>query len=551
MQIPLIKWEKNMSNNTATENKKLDGTRIFLIVFACVALVGILTATVFAIVAAVNKKNNSAFDYMKVDLKKYVVVSSDLYSSYEVEIDVPAVSEQDFKDAILKVLCKNKITPDSPVINLPNVTLSAGDVANIYYRGYTLGENDKKEYFDGGCNFGDSTAYSLELGSGSFIPGFEYNLVGKNQKDYATMEKVTSGNVQAGDIIKLTYSSYYADGTARMAQTVTLDLSDPTIDEKWGKGFVAYFTDTENPKPIGTKFATNETGNKLLVETTRESDDPNATDCYFDMTVTEVYRIGEGERLVVEAYFPKDYSNSDDLKGKTAYFEVYIRTAKDYEVPEYNDDFITKTLKISAEDLASYEGDTLVEKYENSVKADLEKTYNEKVRSAVEVKFWDHIIANANFKKLPESEVNAKYNEELSEINSMYANYSSYYSSIDIFAREYLGLDNKADWKAKIRENAEITIKQKLAFYCIVRQDNMIPSDEKYNEIYDRLFGEYLQSYLDYYKITEDSENYATKVEEAKATVKAQFADSYWFELVVYEYAIDQLIDNATVKNGN
>ena len=79
----------------------------------------------------------------------------------------------------------------------------------------------------------------------------------------------------------------------------------------------------------------------------------------------------------------------------------------------------------------------------------------------------------------------------------------------------------------------------------------MIPSDEKYNEIYDRLFGEYLQSYLDYYKITEDSENYATKVEEAKATVKAQFADSYWFELVVYEYAIDQLIDNATVKNGN
>ena len=539
-----------MSKNTATETKKLDGTRIFLIVFACVALVGILTASIFAIVAAVNKKNNSAFDYMKVDLKKYVEVSSDLYSSYEVKIDVPAVSDQDFKDAILKVLCKNKITPDTPVINLPNITLSAGDVANIYYRGYTLGENDKKEYFDGGCNFGDSTAYSLELGSGSFIPGFEYNLLGKNQKDYASMEKLTSGMVQAGDIIKLTYSSYYADGTARMSQTATIDLSDPTVDDTWGKGFVAYFTDNHKLISIGEKFATDETGNKLMVETTRESDDPNATDCYFDMTVSEVYRVSKGERLVVEAYFPSDYSNSDELKGKTAYFEVYIRTAKDYEVPEYNDEFITNTLKISAEDLSSYEGDTLVEKYENSVKADLEKTYNENVSSAVEVKFWDHIIANANFKKLPESEVNAKYNEDLSEINSMYASYSSYYSSLDAFARDYLGLDSKADWKATLRSNAETTVKQKLAFYCIVRQENMIPSDAEYTEIYNRLFDEYLQSYLEYYKITEDSENYETKVEEAKSTIKAQFADSYWFELVVYDYAIDKLVDNATVKNG-
>lgn len=539
-----------MSKNTATETKKLDGTRIFLIVFACVALVGILTATIFAIVAAVNKKNSKSFDYMKADLKKYVVVSSDLYNSYEVKIDVSAVSEQDFKDAILKVLCQNKITPETAPTNKANVTLSAGDIANIYYRGYTIGENNEKKYFDGGCNFGDTNAYSLELGSGSFIPGFEYNLIGKNQKDYATIEKVTSGNVQAGDIIKLTYSSYYADGTARMSQTATIDLSDPTVDDTWGKGFVAYFTDTHKLIPVGEKFATNETGNKLMVETTRESDDPNATDCYFDMTVTEIYRISEEERLVVEAYFPSDYANSEDLKGKTAYFEVYIKTARDYTTPEYNDEFITKTLKLNADDLASYEGDTLVEKYENSVRANLEKTYNEEVDSAVEVKFWDHILANAKFKKLPESEVNAKYNEELSEITSMYASYSSYYNSLDAFAREYLGLDSKADWQAKLRENAETTIKQKLAFYCIVRQENLLPSDEQYNAIYDRVFGEYLQSYLDYYKITEDSENYAEKVEEAKETVKAQFADSYWYELVIYDYAIDQLIDNATVKNG-
>jgi FKBP-type peptidyl-prolyl cis-trans isomerase (trigger factor) len=184
------------------------------------------------------------------------------------------------------------------------------------------------------------------------------------------------------------------------------------------------------------------------------------------------------------------------------------------------------------------------------VRAELEEAYNEEVRSAVEVKFWDHIIEKAKFKKLPESEVNAKYNEDLGEINSMYANYSSYYSSLDAFAREYLGLDSKADWKATLRSQAETAVKQKLAFYCIVRQENMIPADEEYNERYDKFFDEYLQSYLDYYKITEDSENYEAEVEEAKETIKDQFSDSYWFELIVYDYAIDKLVDNATVKNG-
>jgi hypothetical protein len=78
----------------------------------------------------------------------------------------------------------------------------------------------------------------------------------------------------------------------------------------------------------------------------------------------------------------------------------------------------------------------------------------------------------------------------------------------------------------------------------------MIPADEEYNERYDKFFDEYLQSYLDYYKITEDSENYEAEVEEAKETIKDQFSDSYWFELIVYDYAIDKLVDNATVKNG-
>ena len=543
-----------MSNNKNTkpvseavsseERARLDATKIFLIVFACVALVGIIAAIIVGVVAGTK---NKAIDYMKVNLSKYVYVPEELYNSYDVKVNIPAVSERDFNDALIKVLCQNKITPDEPVINLPNITLSAGDVANIFYRGYTLNEDGSKNYFDGGCNFG-STITALELGSGKFIPGFEYNLIGKNQKDYATMEKVTEGIVEPGDIIKFTYSSYYSDGTARMSQTATIDLGDPKTDEIWGKGFVEYFS--KNDTTINEKFGTNEdSAKKIIVETTRESKDGSTTDVYFDMTISEVYRVSEGEKLVVEAYFPMDY-NEKTLQGKTAYFEVYIRTAKDYITPELDEKFITETLKLTNDDLAQYDGETVVDKYKNSIYAGLHEAYDDKIEAAIDAAFWDIVVKGAKFKKLPESDVEKEYNESIAEIQSQYANgYSSYYSSVDAFARDYLGLDSKADWQAAVRKNAEDAIKQKLAFYYIIREENLVPSGEEYSKIYDRMFGEYLQSYLDYYKITEDSEDYEAKVESAKAAIEAQFDDSYWFELVVYDYAMKVLIGNANVIN--
>ena len=48
-------------NVTADEKKKLDATRIFLIVFAAVALLGILASVIVAIVIGINK--NKTFDY--------------------------------------------------------------------------------------------------------------------------------------------------------------------------------------------------------------------------------------------------------------------------------------------------------------------------------------------------------------------------------------------------------------------------------------------------------------------------------------------------------
>jgi trigger factor len=66
--------------------------------------------------------------------------------------------------------------------------LAMGDDAYIYYKGFVDGVA-----FDGGSNWDDASPYTLGLGSGSFIPGFEEGLVGvvPNQTSRDNPAKVT------------------------------------------------------------------------------------------------------------------------------------------------------------------------------------------------------------------------------------------------------------------------------------------------------------------------------------------------------------------------
>jgi hypothetical protein len=149
---PAVQQEKKVEQ---TPKKKLDKNRIFLIVFAAIALIGI----VVAIVIGLNDENTGAFDYKNTNLSKYVTLDSKYYDGYTVTVDADEPTEISIENAVIKALAANKIKPkddagkEIPVLNVPGVTLGPGDVANIWYRGYYLDENNSKVYFDGGCNF--------------------------------------------------------------------------------------------------------------------------------------------------------------------------------------------------------------------------------------------------------------------------------------------------------------------------------------------------------------------------------------------------------------
>ena len=69
---PAVQQEKKVEQ---TPKKKLDKNRIFLIVFAAIALIGI----VVAIVIGLNDENTGAFDYKNTNLSKYVTLDSKYY----------------------------------------------------------------------------------------------------------------------------------------------------------------------------------------------------------------------------------------------------------------------------------------------------------------------------------------------------------------------------------------------------------------------------------------------------------------------------------------
>ena len=114
------------------------------------------------------------YDYMEaevapdveIDRADYVGITLTVPNSYKIEDD-------DVQSYILSGIRYTYRTATNGTTMVKDQALKLGDDAYIYYRGFV----DGKE-FDGGSNWDDENPYTLGLGSGSFIPGFEDALVG-------------------------------------------------------------------------------------------------------------------------------------------------------------------------------------------------------------------------------------------------------------------------------------------------------------------------------------------------------------------------------------
>ena len=103
----------------------------------------------------------------KFSVELYPEVTLGEYKGLEVTKEPVEVTEEEIDEAVKAEARKN-----ARIVSVDNRTAQIGDKANIDFDGFL--DKEKTERFDGG----KAEGYELELGSNSFVPGFEDAIVG-------------------------------------------------------------------------------------------------------------------------------------------------------------------------------------------------------------------------------------------------------------------------------------------------------------------------------------------------------------------------------------
>lgn len=463
------------------------------------------------------------FDYLTSDLTQYISFSED-YKNFEIKIPI-AKPRYGVDVEVSKIVMLRNDKPKEAWVtkSVADLEINPGDVAYIYYRGYLVDDEGNKQHVDNMSNF-HQEPYALEIGSNSFVPGFELSMVGEKLGDYARFEKITSGIAGDAKIAYISYTKETIDEKGRFhkehisdngySEPKRIDFSDDTVDAKYGEGFVDFI----KTRTIGEKHT--EVFRTII-------DGMQVT--YSDVKVQFVTNCeDEGNWIDVDCYFPYNYGGNADLKNQDAVFEVYVQYIDKYykETPEFDDDYVqakieSKEIDITLDELNAYAGDTLVEKYNSYAKELLNKTYESEYNRMTSEAAWDHILSIANVEKYPTKKVDVVYLEYAEWIEHIYTTsggkiYNSYYGQYEIytdlnaFANACLGINSYSNyyqygdtaWQYYFYDIAKDDVKEKMVIFYILRAENLLPDeatlDLKVEEAKVKLLDWYNNEYLPY-----------------------------------------------------
>ena len=480
------------------------------------------------------------FDYLSDNLDEYIEFSQD-YKNLKLEVDIAKPHDIDVDVAILNMIYGDR--SDTPKYNgtvTSPITITAGDVVYIWYRGYILDDEGGEIAVSGMSNFGGSAASSLAIGSNNFVPGFELNMIGKNTGDYSKLEKITYGNLTEDMIAYVSYTLVKGNDSENK-ETVTnkrIILSED-LDATFGKGFKE-------------KLLSLEIGKKLILNTTLNDEIYSYTDLKVSFATKS-----EDNPMVIECYFPYDYSMKT-LRNETAYFEVYVDGVVVYDCPEFTDEYLKGKIEdgdvaVTLDELNKYEGDSLTAKYRDFAAKKMDELYRAKYDELVEEAVWNYLDGIVKVKKYPEAEVDKVYEDYVDDITAEFLSSggkvsnsltgsTTTYDTFAAYATAYLGLTStsKMTWDEYLYSEAEIIVKERLVLYYLIKTENLLPTDEEFNatlaEVEQEFIDEMVAQYLYYAgKSKEDytDEEYAEVIEECTEMVYNNF-DTDYFKLRTY-----------------
>ena len=515
----------------------------WVIAVSVLLVVGMAVGIVFGAIAIANRP----FDFIATDLSRYVPLLRSDYEGLEIEINLDHVTDADVERRIQKILVENKNkTALYNGTSDRNRPIALGDMVKIWYRGYYMEDGVRVEFDNGNNIVSEKTTEenrTFEIGAGGFIPGFESGLLGVVPEEYSNLEKITKGEIGAGDTVYLRMSATFPDGTTYTNKIVKVDLSDPELEEKFGIGFA--------DKLVGKSI-----GNMLGSFTTelRGASEGLSTAIYSDVCV-QFKTTGEEKPLTVEARFPLSYGK-EELNGRTVFFEVYISDVVHYDTPELSESFITEKLSLDAQTLSSYEGADLIAKYRSYVREILVEEYNESRDKIVEDAVWAKLKEVAKKVETPRRATKMMYEEYLAEFEGDYNYYKDAYgyTSIEQFAVDTLSIEDGSRYKDYIWTMAQSATAEKMTLYYAMQLQNIVPTDEQTAAMVEEKKEEMLAYYRDeYYGDKYDRENYKSDeeynkaIEQLKSQILSTYDEQYFIEEVHYAHTMKHLVTLPTV----
>ena len=501
---------------------------------AKILLIILTLSLVLGVLSSCGKEVVYSYDYFAEDLSQYIQIADSDYKGYTLSVKMGAITDDSVAQQIMHTLYEYR----SEEAKNPGKTepLTVGDMLEMWYRGYTKDEEGNEIELAGFSNMSSTLSYKLGIGSASLPLGVESSLIGVVIADYQSLEEIayTEGAVLTEtDVVYLSYSLLSPSGKSTVSD-MRVDLSRDDLDETFGAGFRATILGKTLPAD-----------GKLDAFTTTASDGKYV---YSDVKILKAYP-KSAKCITVTGTLPYDFDDYD-LAGDTVYFDIYPHYFTAYDVPELDETFVLETLQLTEEALSSYEGDTVVDKYRSCVKAELLKNNEEQLRSLREEAMWYHYNDVAKVIGLPEDAVLAVYNSDLAEIKTVWEGYKEDYPKLDDFARAYLSLTADSDWEAKLRDDAEAEVKEKLVFYYIIRKEGILPTDEEYKKLYDKLFDEYVVYYMDGKTESSysDADAYKAARAEAEEAVIGFYGDAFFRDQVYYDFAIETVLDFAILE---
>ncbi len=538
------------------EKEKLTKKQIIILVSVFLLAV-IVSGVIIGVVVALKRADDP--DFLSADLSKYITLSKEDYSGYDINIPLDVYTDSELMRRINILRCQHKTLNEALSGQfVKSEALSLGDEAYIYYRGYTVDENGRETDFEGSSNFSSEKMTILEVGTGNvideedgevagqFVPGFGEGLVGIIPIDHASFEKITDGRVMPGDVIYLSYT-VIGEGGNKTVASERIDLGLDYIDELYGEGFTELFVGkVENGETTGFKSVGEEIESAIL----RKSGESTDT-VYSDMKVEFLTRC-EKSPITLSVRFPANYYK-ESLRGVQAKFDVYVKYGVLYDVPEYDDKLVTEKLKVKEEDVKDYAGATISERYKNKISEDIEKEIEESNNAVLIEKMWDNLFDNVEVIKLPETTYARYYSEYYDEIEYGYELSLEQNSSLklDSYAVGYINyyysaeLSETDDWKEYISVLAQRDLVQDLILYYIIREENLLPSEAEFNELREDMYNDVLEYSLELHEAELsllEGEEYDKKVDQIKKNINKVYDDAYYERNIYYNYGTEKML---------